>query len=301
MPSRIASGLCERSDRVHFEGTQSKGKYMKTIIALDTRPSTAGRSARPSAQDGDIIQTMSSLSASIRERYLQTLERITAAEHRAGRAPGSTRLVVVTKSQPIEVVQAAIEAGIKILGENYPEEAVEKIKALGTDGVEWHMIGHVQSRKADLIPAHFALMHSLDSLKLATRLDRFAAEAGRKLPVLLEFNVGKEESKFGWAAADEAHWSALLPELDMVLKSSHLTVRGLMTMPPLFDDPEQTRPYFQKLCRLREFLARAFPAADWSELSMGTSSDFEAAVEEGATLVRVGTAIVGPRPYPVQK
>jgi pyridoxal phosphate enzyme (YggS family) len=244
---------------------------------------------------------MSALSSSIRERYLQSHERISAAERRAGRAPGSTRLVVVTKSQPLEVVQAALEAGVKILGENYPEEAVEKMQALGATDAEWHMIGHIQSRKADLVAPRFALVHSLDSLKLATRLDRFAAETGRELPVLLEFNVGEEESKFGWAASDESRWPELLPEIDMVLKLKYLTIRGLMTMPPLFDDPEQARPYFQKLSRLRKFFSRAIPSAGWVELSMGTSSDFEIAVEEGATLVRVGTAIVGPRNYQVQK
>lgn len=239
---------------------------------------------------------MNSLTSSIRERYQHTLKRIAAAETRAGRAPGATRLVAVTKTQPVETIRAALEAGIKILGENYPEEAVDKIAAIGASGVEWHMIGHVQSRKAELIPANFALMHSLDSLKLATRLNRFATETGYKLPVLLEFNVGEEESKFGWVASAEANWPSLLPEVNMVLKLDYLKVRGLMTMPPLYDDPERTRPYFQKLRRLREFLAQNFPVSDWSELSMGTSADFEAAVEEGATLVRVGTAIVGPRP-----
>ena len=239
---------------------------------------------------------MFSLSSFIRERYQHTLERIANAERRAGRVPGSTRLVVVTKSQPREAVEAAIEAGVKILGENYPEEAVEKIRSIHAPGVEWHMIGHVQSRKADLIPLHFNLMHSLDSLKLAQRLDRLAAAAGARLPVLLEFNVGEEESKFGWSAADEAHWLELLPEIDMVLKLAHLEVCGLMTMPPFFEEPEPARPYFQKLRGLRGFLARSLPGADWRELSMGTSADFEAAVEEGATLVRVGTAIVGPRP-----
>lgn len=239
---------------------------------------------------------MSSLSDSIRERYEHTLERIANAERRAGRVPGATRLVVVTKSQPREVVESAIEAGVKILGENYPEEAVEKIQAIHAPGVEWHMIGHVQSRKADLIPANFSLMHSLDSLKLAQRLDRLAGEAKARLPVLLEFNVGEEESKFGWSAADESAWPNLLPEINMVLKLEHLVVRGLMTMPPFFEEPEPARPYFKKLRGLRDFLVNSLPGADWSELSMGTSADFEAAVEEGATLVRVGTAIVGPRP-----
>jgi pyridoxal phosphate enzyme (YggS family) len=244
---------------------------------------------------------MSSLSDSIRERYLHTLERIAAAERRAGRVTGSTRLVVVTKSQPREIVEAAIEAGVTLLGENYPEEAVEKIAAIGATGVEWHMIGHVQSRKADLIPGRFSLLHSLDSLKLAARLDRLAGQAGHKLPALLEFNVGEEESKSGWNAADESAWLGLFPELDMVLKLENLSVRGLMTMPPLFENPERIRPYFQKLRRLRDVLAKNFPAAEWSELSMGTSGDFETAVEEGATYVRVGTAIVGARPPKVTK
>lgn len=244
---------------------------------------------------------MPSLTNSIRERHEQTLERIAAAEKRAGRAPGSTRLVVVTKSQPVDVVRAALEAGVKILGENYPEEAVDKMNAIGATDAAWHMIGHVQSRKAALIPANFTLMHSLDSLKLANRLDRFAAEAGCPLPVLLEFNVGEEESKFGWIAPDEARWPALLPEIEIMLKLEHLTMRGVMTMPPLFENPERTRPYFQKLRHLRDFLAQKFPATDWSELSMGTSADFEAAVEEGATLVRVGTAIVGARPPKLQE
>jgi hypothetical protein len=244
---------------------------------------------------------MSSLSSSIRERYEQTLERIASAERRAGRAPGSTRLVVVTKSQPREAVEAAIEAGVKILGENYPEEALAKMQSIRAEGVEWHMIGHVQSRKADLIPGRFALMHSLDSLKLANRLNRFAAEAGVRLPALLEFNVGEEESKSGWLAGRESGWPNLLPELDMVLKLTNLEIRGTMTMPPWFEDPERSRPYFQTLRRLRDFLAESFPGANWSELSMGASVDFETAVEEGATLVRVGTAIMGPRPPKVTR
>src|SRR5829696_5592003 len=135
---------------------------------------------------------------SIRENYQRTLDNIASAARKSGRDPNAVRLVVVTKSQPIEVVQAALEADVRILGENYPEEAVQKIQSLaGQSGVEWHMIGHVQSRKARLVADHFALLHSLDSLKLAQRLDRFAGERGRVLPVLLEFNVGGEESKSG--------------------------------------------------------------------------------------------------------
>ena len=241
---------------------------------------------------------MSDLVSSIRENYQTALDQIATAARKSSRDPNEVRLVVVTKSQPLEVIQAAIEAGVRILGENYPEEAVTKIQSLaGQSGVEWHMIGHVQSRKARLVADHFALLHSLDSLKLARRLDRFAAEKDRVLPVLLEFNVGGEESKAGWAASDESQWNAFLPEVAELLDLSHLRVQGLMTMPPLETDPDEARRYFQRLRELRDWLASQFPQADWRELSMGTSADYPVAVEEGATLVRVGTAIVGARIY----
>jgi PLP dependent protein len=241
---------------------------------------------------------MSDVVASIRERYLKTLDLISSAAKKAGREPESVKLVVVTKSQPVEIVRAAIEAGAQILGENYAEEGVTKLQSLREfSAVEWHMIGHVQSRKAQLVAANFNLMHSLDSLKLAKRLDRFSAEAGRQLPVLLEFNVGGEDSKGGWSAWDEARWSELLGDVSEVLALPNLQVRGLMTMPPLGSTAEFSRPFFQRLRRLQEFLVAQFLQADFSELSMGTSSDFETAVEEGATFVRVGTAIVGARNY----
>ena len=241
---------------------------------------------------------MPDLVTSIRENFQQALDQIATAARRSGRDANAIRLVVVTKSQPLELVQAAIEAGVRILGENYPEEAVTKIQSLaGQTGVEWHMIGHVQSRKARLVADHFALLHSLDSLKLARRLDRFAAEGDRVLPVLLEFNVGGEESKAGWDAADESRWGAFLPEIAELLELTHLRVAGLMTMPPLETNPDDSRRYFQRLRALRDRFAAEFSQANWSELSMGTSADFPVAVEEGATLVRVGTAIVGARQY----
>ncbi len=239
---------------------------------------------------------MADLASQIRQRYLYTLEQIAVAARRAGRKPEEVRLVVVTKAQPLDVVQATIEAGVDLLGENYPEEAVEKIRSLPNAGVMWHMIGHVQSRKADLVPGYFSMLHSLDSVKLANRLERFCVEGGHQLPVLLEFNVGGEESKFGWQAGDESRWSSFLPDIEAILSLPHLEVRGLMTMPPLAEDPEISRPYFRTLRRLRDFLAQRFPAVSWDELSMGTSIDYIVAVEEGATLVRIGTAIVGPRP-----
>jgi PLP dependent protein len=241
---------------------------------------------------------MSDLVASIRENHQRVLDQIAAAARRSNRNPGEIRLVVVTKTQPLEIIQAAIEAGVRIFGENYPEEGARKIQFLvQQSGVEWHMIGHVQSRKARLVADHFALLHSLDSLKLAHRLDRFAAERNRVLPVLLEFNTGGEESKSGWNASDETNWNAFLPEISELLDFSHLRVHGLMTMPPLGTDPEESRRFFLRLKQLRDHLAARFPQVDWRELSMGTSADFEVAVEEGATLVRIGTAIVGARKF----
>jgi len=241
---------------------------------------------------------MTDLIATIRERYLHILEQIANAAHKSRRDPREIRLVVVTKSQPVEVARAAIEAGVTILGENYPEEGVMKIQSLAAQsGVEWHMIGHVQSRKARLIADHFALLHSLDSLKLAQRLDRFASEQNRILPVLLEFNVGSEENKSGWEVSNDSTLDKFLPDIQSVLELRNLRVRGLMTMPPLGADPEDSRRFFRSLRLLRDQLASLHPQADWRELSMGTSVDYTVAVEEGATLVRVGTAIVGARTH----
>jgi len=240
---------------------------------------------------------METLATQIRERYESTLERIASAAQASGRNPDSVRLVVVTKAQPLEVVQAAVEAGAHLLGENYPEESVSKISFFGHEsGVEWHMIGHVQSRKARLVIDHFDLLQSLDSLKLAKRLDRMALEADRVLPVMLEINVGGEESKYGWTARSESDWPALYPVIDSILELKNLEVRGLMTMPPLETDPENARVYFRTLRLLRDHLASRYAQTDWRELSMGTSADYQVAVQEGATLVRIGTAIVGPRP-----
>jgi pyridoxal phosphate enzyme (YggS family) len=241
---------------------------------------------------------MSELVESIREKYLATLDKIAVAAKKSGRDPESVKLVVVTKSQPVEIARAAVEAGAKILGENYPEEGVMKIQSLAEfSAVEWHMIGHVQSRKAQLVAGNFNFLHSLDGLKLAKKLDRFCGDAGRDLPVLLEFNVGGEDSKGGWSAWDETRWQELSAELNEAFALPHLKVRGLMAMPPLGATAEFSRPFFQKVKRLQEYLSAQFPLVDFSELSMGTSSDYEVAVEEGATFVRVGTAIVGARKY----
>ena len=230
-------------------------------------------------------------------RYDLTRERIYTSAQKAGRNPDSVRLVVVTKTHPLERIQAALEVGILDFGENYPEEAVEKIDSIGSvAGLNWHMIGHIQSRKADLVAKNFSLVHSLDSYKLAERLNRFANEKGRVLSVLLECNVSGEESKFGYPTFEKRQWDVLLFEIEKITRLSNIKINGLMTMPPLFDDSEKTRPYFRRLYELQGYLYKKYPELDWKELSMGTSSDFPAAIEEGATIIRVGTAILGPRP-----
>jgi len=233
----------------------------------------------------------------IRQNLERVYGRIEQAAAVSGRQGGDVRLVVVTKSQPVEVVTAAVQAGARLLGENYPEESVAKIEALkDCAGLEWHMIGHLQSRKARLVSEHFDALHSLDSLHLAGKLERLLAERDRVLPVLLEFNVGGEESKSGWQAWDESRWDDLLADVAAVLALPHLQVRGLMTMPPLELEPEAVRTYFARLRRLRDYLASHFPAGIWNELSMGTSGDYEVAIQEGATYVRIGQAILGSRP-----
>jgi pyridoxal phosphate enzyme (YggS family) len=236
------------------------------------------------------------LSVEIRDNYQAVLTNIARAAQSVGRAPEDVRLVVVTKGHPFETVRAVVDAGARCLGENYVEEALLKIAALAGEAVDWHMIGHVQSRKAQPVAEHFAWVQSVDSLKLAQRLDHFAGQLGRVIPMLLECNVSQEESKFGWAAWNEARWPEFAEALVPLLNLPNLEVRGLMTMPPYDPDPENSRPYFEKLERLATYLTNRFPQVRWSELSMNMSGDYEVAVQSGATLVRVGTAIVGPRP-----
>ena len=230
------------------------------------------------------------------QNYTQVLERMATAAREVGRDPQTVRLVVVTKGHSLQITRAVASAGAHILGENYVEEAIPKIQELsGEFELEWHMIGHVQSRKARPVCEHFAYVHTVDSLKLAERMDRFAAELGKSIPILLECNISQEESKFGWKAWEEDEWDYLAEEITPLLDLKHLRIRGLMTMPPFFADPEETRPYFQRLRHLAGFLALRFPQVDWAELSMGMSNDFEIAIQEGATMVRVGTAILGER------
>lgn len=236
-------------------------------------------------------------SEAIRRNLIHVTGQIEAAARSVGRDPDQVRLVVVTKGQPVQAVRAALKAGARYLGENYAEEGIEKkLACMASPAVEWHMIGHVQSRKARMVCEHYDWVHSLDSLKLAQRLDRFAGELGRVLPVLLECNVSGEETKYGWPAWQEDHWADLLAQIEPLVALPNLSVRGLMTMAPFLPEPEQARPYFQRLRRLQAVLSERFPQTTWDELSMGMSADFQVAIQEGATLVRIGTAIMGPRP-----
>jgi PLP dependent protein len=231
----------------------------------------------------------------IQDNYQRVCDEIAQAAQSVGRAAGDVKLVVVTKGHSVETIRAVLAAGANCLGENYVEHALPKIEALSDQRIEWHMIGHIQSRKARAVSESFAWVHSVDRLKIARRLNDFAGEFGRVIPILLECNVSSEASKFGWRAWDEVRWPEFVTEIAPLMELPNLEVRGLMTMPPFDPDPETSRPYFEKLRRLLGFLAKQFPQANWSELSMGMSGDFQVAVQAGATMVRVGTAIVGPR------
>jgi PLP dependent protein len=271
------------------------------IQSVAARAWRLGHSRQSSAKLKRMTATTVELQSAIRQRLAGVRAQIENAARRAGRSPDSIRLVVVTKGQPLHVVEAAMEAGARILGENYADEAVTKIgaargRASKLGGVEWHMIGHIQGRKAGLVAHNFDLIHSLDSVKLARRLDALAVDLGRRIPVLLEFNVGAESGKCGWDAADRATWLRLLDEVGAVALLPNLEIRGIMTMPPLAAVPEDSRRYFRLLRDLRGYLSENLDRVEWSELSMGTSTDFAVAVEEGATLVRVGEAVLGPRP-----
>lgn len=229
--------------------------------------------------------------------------RIAAAAQRVGRQPDEITLVAVTKTHPPQVVQQAIAAGIVHLGENRVQEAQEKIAALQAEQarVRWHLLGHLQRNKAKVALSLFDSIQTLDSLRLAQTLNRQAAQAASEqpFPVLLQVNVSGEASKEGFALPggleNQAHLPAFLQQVAEVLALPHLQVQGLMTIAPYSDDPHSVRPVFRRLRLLRDDLARRFPAADWSQLSMGMSSDFEVAIEEGATIVRIGRALFGER------
>jgi len=222
----------------------------------------------------------------IRENLLKVKERIRRAAQRSKRDPSEIKLVAVSKTVEAACIKEAIEAGVSILGENYVQEAKRKIEEIGRS-VAWHFIGHLQSNKAKYVVYLFDMIHSLDNIPLAEELSRRAEQADRMIKVLIEINLSGEATKFG---TDEGE---ILNLARRILQLSHLSLEGLMTMPPYFDSPEMSRPYYVKLRELKERLVRE--GIPMKELSMGMSNDFEIAIEEGATYVRVGTAIFGPR------
>jgi hypothetical protein len=234
---------------------------------------------------------------SIDMNYKKVTEEIDSYCHLYNRETESVKLIVVTKGQPGEKVEQVIAAGARYLGENYPEETNKKKNELVNlpDDLEWHMIGHLQSRKSQLVIDEFTMLHSLDSVKLAKRLDRQLMDSGKKLTVLLQFNVGGEDSKFGWNASDRNYWSGLMKDVDEVLRCSNLYIRGLMTMPPFTTNELESRLHFQKLTELGAYIQTNFPELIIQEYSMGTSHDFKMAIAEGATMIRIGTAIMGSR------
>ncbi len=228
---------------------------------------------------------------SYRSNIENVRNRIEAAAYACGRDPRQVRLVAVSKRWPADIVRQGIAAGITDLGENYIQEAKEKIAALADCNVCWHFIGHLQSNKAKFAIPLFEYIHSVDSVKLAREINRHAARAGKVQKILVQVNTGREATKSG-----------VLPEelqglIEEIACFENLSVRGLMTIPPVCNTPDDARPYFRELARLRDSIIEcSIPNVCMDELSMGMSSDFEVAIEEGATMVRIGTAIFGERP-----
>jgi len=227
--------------------------------------------------------------ASVQDNLTKIQERMFAATRRAGREPDSVRLVAVTKRVPMERIHEAMDAGQHLFGENYLQEGREKIKALAGNA-QWHFIGHLQTNKIKSAAELFDMVETIDSIKLAGHLEQSLSRQQKRMPVLVQVNIGRENQKSG-VMPEKAE--ALIRGIRLF---PHLEVRGLMAMPPFFADPEAVRPYFRSLRILgEELLTKGLFCHPGLELSMGMSNDFEVAIEEGATLIRVGTALFGER------
>lgn len=224
-------------------------------------------------------------------RLTAVRKRIAAAAKACGREVDEVKLIAISKTHPASVIKTLIGLGASDLGENRVQEAEEKIAEIGRERARWHLVGHLQANKARRAVSLFEVIHSLDSLDLARRLDRLCNEEGReKLPVLIQVDLGHEETKSGIDESELTHM------VDGLQSLSHLELIGLMTLPPFFDDTEQSRPFFRRLRELRdEFESRGAFGKRKGELSMGMTHDFEVAIQEGATMVRIGTAIFGER------
>ena len=227
---------------------------------------------------------------SVKDRLAFVCDRIQSAMQMAGRHEGGVRLVAATKSVPVERLREAIAAGVRIAGENRLQEALLKIDALKGERITWHFIGQLQRRKVRAVVGVFELIHSVDSLELAVEIERRAAAAGLRQHILLEINIGKEQSKAGFLV-DEV--KDVLPRLAAL---DHVVVQGLMAIPPPVRDAEESRPHFRRLRDLAaQLTTQGFPNISMTELSMGMSNDYMVAIQEGATLIRLGTAIFGGR------
>lgn len=224
------------------------------------------------------------------------MDEIGIAAKNCGRSPEAVRLVVVTKGQPAQKINQVIEAGAQLLGENYPEETKTKIPEI-TGKVDWHMIGHLQSRKIKYVTDYFSMIHSIDRLEIAEKLNEHLALVGKSMDALFEVNLSGEESKSGFPAWNEGSWDKLTDDLIQMSGLSHLNFIGLMTMPPFSKNPEDSRSVFKNCRHLLELLQQRSGNPAFAELSMGTSLDYHVAIQEGATFIRIGTAIMGERVY----
>lgn len=228
------------------------------------------------------------------ENIAQVRACIEQAAQKVGRDPAEITLVAVSKTKPVELVEMAYNLGVTDFGENRVQEALPKIEHFHPRGLHWHLIGHLQSNKAGKVAGPFSCIHSVDSLHLAQVLDRHAQEYGHKLSILLQVNVAGEASKEGLSLAEAPEVARQIARLPA------LQIEGLMTIAPLVSNPEEVRPVFRELRQLRDHLRTEITASSWDQLSMGMTDDYAVAIEEGATLVRVGRAIFGQRPSPVR-
>jgi len=234
------------------------------------------------------------LAETIKNNYEKVIHSFEVAARKADKKPDDIKLIAVSKRQPIEKIHAYIQAGGKILGENYPEEGAEKKAILKAEKIEWHMIGHIQSRKSQIAAESYDWIQTIDSIRIAEKLNNALSVLGKSLPVLIEINIAFENTKSGFLYMPEKN-DAFWMSLEAIQSQKNLQLRGIMVMPPLMTLPEESRKYFRQARLILDMINKHYPELILRELSMGTSQDYMLAIEEGATMVRVGTAIFGNR------
>jgi hypothetical protein len=275
---RVYALFAIKTDGIHIEEIAEKLADLGRLLGL--------------MDEGNMNMILPDLHANL--KFIK--DAISFSAGKSGRKPADICLVVVTKKQPVEKIKELIKLGILDIGENYPEEAILKIKKLEKPTeIRWHMIGHLQSRKAHIVVDYFSTIHSIDRVDIAAKLNRLLGERNSKpLTTLIEVNISGEDSKFGLPAWDRVYWDPIARFIANIGNLQNLVIKGLMVMPPFFLQPELARPYFEKARLLSEYVTRV-SGNDVSELSMGTSTDFQVAIEEGSSIVRIGTAIMGSR------